>query len=110
MGYTPEIHKEAANLHGYQGDERNQKAHIIIPRSQVGGSSNDVGFEKSEKGYTLHASEFDRKWRTGERIKTLKKTYAENKITKYVRNTSKYSILSRKKNTDGKIEIQLRIN
>lgn len=110
MGYKPVVHKEAQKLEGYQGDKRKQKAHIIIPRKQVGGSSNDVGFEKTKKGYTLHASEYDRAWRTGDKIKALNLTYGENKIKKYVKGSSRCSILSRKKNKNGQIEIQLRLN
>ena len=110
MGYSPEIHKKAKNLQGYQGDKRNQKAHIIIPRKQVGTASNDVGFEKNEKGFVLHASAFDKAWRDGNRIKTLNKKYAENKLVKEVGRTSNFNILSRKDLNDGKVEIQLRVN
>jgi len=110
MGYQPEVHSKAKNLQGYQGDKRSQKAHIILPRKQVGGASNDVGFERVKKGFILHASEYDHKWRTGERIKTLNKKYQENKLMKEIGKTSKFNILSRKNRDDGKIEIQLRIN
>ena len=110
MGYEPEIHKTSQNLYGYEGKKRDQKANIIIPRTQVGTASNDVGFERTKKGFVLHASEFDHNWRNGERIKTLNKKYSENKLRKEVSMTSKFNILSRKDRKDGKIEIQLRIN
>ena len=110
MGYEPNIHKEAQNLYGFQGKKREQKANIILPRTQVGSASNDVGFEKTKKGFILHASEYDHSWRTGERIKTLNKKYQENKLRKEVSMTTKFNILSRKDRKDGKIEIQLRIN
>ena len=110
MGYEPEIHETAKNLYGFQGKKREQKAHIIIPRKQVGNASNDVGFERGQKGFTLHASEYDSAWRTGTNIKTLNKKYAENKLRKEVNRTSNFHILSRKDRNDGKIEITLRIN
>ena len=110
MGYQPEVHKNAKNLYGYQGKIRDQKANIIIPRKQVGGASNDVGFERVKKGFVLHASEYDRAWRNGDKIKTLNKTYMENKLRKEVNMTTKFNILSRKDREDGKIEIHLRIN
>jgi len=110
MGYQPEVSKEAKNLYGYQGDKRDQKAHIILPRKQVGSASNDVGFERVKKGFICHASQYDSPWRTGERIKTLNKKYGENKLRKEVGMTSKFNILSRKERSDGRIEIQLRIN
>lgn len=109
MGYQPQVHKEAKNLYGYQGDKRKQKAHIILPRAQVGGASNDVGFEKTKKGFKMHASGFDWSWREGERIKTLNKTYSENKLKKVVNSSVNYNIISRKERNDGKIEIQVRI-
>lgn len=110
MGYQPEVHEKPTNLYGFQGKKREQKAHIVLPRKQVGGASNDVGFERVKKGFVLHASEYDHSWRNGERIKTLNKKYAENKLRKEVGMTSKFNILSRKDRKDGKIEIQLRIN
>ena len=107
MGYQPTVHKEAKNLYGYQGDMRDQKAHIILPRKQVGGASNDVGFERTNKGFVMHASAYDRSWRTGERIKTLNKTYTESKLKKVVSMNSRYNLGSRKVRKDGKIEIKV---
>ena len=109
MGYKPEVHKEAKSLYGYQGDERPQKAHIIIPRKQVGMASNDVGFEKTKGGFVLHASEFDHAWRTGEKIQDLNQRYSENKLKKTISVMSNCNIFSRKKNEAGQIEIQLKI-
>ena len=109
MGYQPVVHKKATNLYGYQGDKRSQKAHIILPRSQVGSASNDVGFERTEKGFKLHASEFDKAWRTGKKIKQLNMSYSENKLKKEVNRTSRCNITNRKVRSDGKIEIKLRI-
>jgi hypothetical protein len=110
MGYEPQVHKKPVSLHGYRGDKRSQKAHIIIPRNQVGSASNDVGFENKKGTYTLHASEFDKAWRTGAKIKTLNKTYSENRIKQVVNKNSNYRITNRQLNKDGKIEIQIRIN
>jgi hypothetical protein len=84
MGYTPITSVHAKPLHGYQGDKREQKAHIIIPRSQVGSSSNDVGFERVGSNYKLYASEYDSTWRVGRKIKKLNKLYVENKLKKEI--------------------------
>jgi hypothetical protein len=55
-----EIHETASALYGYQGDERKQKAHVIIRRSFVGHSSNDIGFEKMSDGrFKAHISEYE---------------------------------------------------
>jgi len=49
IGIPFEVHDEAVNLQGYQGDTRNQKAEIVIRRQYVGASANDVGFKWNEK-------------------------------------------------------------
>lgn len=108
MGYKPEVHEKAVNLYGYQGDKRNQKAHIVIPRKQVGNASNDVGFERVNNGFILHASEFDWQWRKGKIIETLNTTYGENKLKKIVRSMSNLHITNRNKLENGNIEIELR--
>ena len=55
-----EVHAEAQNLYGYQGDRRSQKANVILRREYVGTASNDIGFEKMPDGkYKAHISEFD---------------------------------------------------
>lgn len=109
MGYEPVVHEEAKHLRGYQGDKRSQKAHIIIPRKQVGVASNDVGFEKINGGFVLHASAYDTAWREGVKLKQLTMGYAENKLKKAVSVLSHCSIFSRTQKENGKIEIQLRI-
>lgn len=74
----PVVHKEAQQLEGYHGDKRKQKAHIIIPRAQVGGASNDIGFEKQADGKIIaHISNFDsghydQKWLTKIKAKYAK--------------------------------------
>lgn len=108
MGYHPEVYDKPKNLLGYQGDKRQQKAHIIIPRRQVGGASNDVGFEKVDGKYICHASGYDAPWRTGAKISKLKQTYGEKKIMKSVRQSSRYSFMSRKVTEDGEVKIKIR--
>lgn len=108
MGYTPTVHKTAKQLEGYRGKQREQRAHIIIPRKQVGGASNDVGFEKVDGNYRTHASAYDSTWRTGKKINKLKQGYAEKVIMKVVKMHSKYSFKSRKVDEEGNIKIKVR--
>jgi Protein of unknown function (DUF1257) len=55
-----EFHAKAAHLIGYHGDTREQTAHVIIRRSNVGGSSNDIGFVRGADGkFSAIISEFD---------------------------------------------------
>ena len=110
LNYHPEVHIEPQHLHGYQGDERAQKAHIIIRKKYVGSSSNDVGFlyDEKKKKYKIIASEFDSAWRTGKKINKLKQVYGEKVIMKGVRKNSKFSFISRKENEKGEIKIKVR--
>ena len=55
------VSDQAQQLQGYQGDKREQKANVILPRKAVGGASNDIGFELTEDGtYVAHVSDYDR--------------------------------------------------
>ena len=80
MGYAREhieVHDTAQGLYGYHGDLRQEKANVIVRRQNVGGSSNDIGWEKQADGtYKEHISNYDHgkhnaKWLTG-----LKASYA----------------------------------
>jgi hypothetical protein len=106
MGYKPEIHEEAKNLYGYHGDKRVQKAHVIVPRSQVGSASNDVGFEKNNNGkFTMHLSEYDRHVFKTDKLKQL---YAKHRVNQFVKkNAGKYSHKTTKVDKDGTIRIRL---
>jgi hypothetical protein len=56
-----EVHQEAKSLYGYQGDRREQQAHIIIRRQHVGSAANDMGFQRySDGNYRAHISDYDR--------------------------------------------------
>ena len=55
-----EVYQEAKSLYGYQGDRREQQAHIIIRRQHVGLAANDIGFQRQSDGtYRAWVSEFD---------------------------------------------------
>lgn len=109
MGYKEiEIHKEATNLYGYQGDKRPEKAHIIIRRRFVGSASNDVGFIRENNRYRVVASGYDSAWRTGNKINKLKQTYGEKVIMKTVSKNAKYRFVSRKENEKGEIKIKVK--
>jgi len=44
LGFHPEYHEQAERLRGYQGDLREERAHVILRRAEVGTASNDIGF------------------------------------------------------------------
>lgn len=61
LGFEPAVHAEAAQLVGYHGDRRAERAHVVVPRAQLHGASNDLGFFRNASGeFELIASEFDR--------------------------------------------------
>jgi hypothetical protein len=61
LGYNPEVCQEGRPLVGYMGDERAERAQIIIPRRQLDSASNDIGFARDASGvYRAIISEYDR--------------------------------------------------
>lgn len=61
MGYRVETHPEGAALIGYHGDERPERAQIVIRRSQLDSASNDIGFAREKDGrFRAIVSEYDR--------------------------------------------------
>ena len=61
LGYDPEVCREGRPLVGYIGDERTERAQIIIRRRQLDSASNDIGFARDGSGvYQAIISEYDR--------------------------------------------------
>jgi hypothetical protein len=61
LGYNPEVSREGMSLYGYLGDERPERAHIVIRRRQLDSASNDIGFARDANGvYRALISEYDR--------------------------------------------------
>jgi hypothetical protein len=57
-----ERHAQAQALVGYRGDQRAQKAEIIVRRKHIGRLSNDLGFARQADGsYEAIISDFDRR-------------------------------------------------
>lgn len=79
VGYTTvEVHEVAANLYGYHGDMRAQRANVIVRRKFVGAAANDLGFVKGEGGmYNAIVSEYDSGKHDTTWFNNLKKSYTE---------------------------------
>jgi len=76
-----EVHIKLQHLHGYKGDQRAEKAHIIIRRKHVGTASNDIGFVKEEDGhYKTIISAYDSSKYGSRFIAELKSSYAFHKL------------------------------
>ena len=55
-----EVHATPVPLYGYQGDERPERAEVVIRREFVGGASNDIGFARQPDGtYLAIISQYD---------------------------------------------------
>ena len=82
-------------LTGYQGDKRQNRAHVIIPRIQVGGASNDIGFRREKDGtFTAVISEYDSHTYGPEWLSKIRKTYVEKKKVKEL-NAAGYTNIQR---------------
>ena len=82
-----EIHEEAVQLYGYQGDERPQQAHIVIRRHYVGQAANDVGWERLSDGtYRAWISEYDGRHRFNPEMQNrIKQEYAYHAVARQQR-------------------------
>ena len=81
-----EVHETPQNLVGYHGDMRQQKAHIIVRRKDIGGASNDIGFLKGENGkFTAIISDFDKNKHNAQYMTGLKRSYAAARMHKEAR-------------------------
>ncbi|MBD3255156.1 MAG: DUF1257 domain-containing protein [Candidatus Lokiarchaeota archaeon] len=108
MGYSPSVYLEPKRLRGYRGDLRQQKAHIVIDRRQIGGLSNDVGFERIGGKFIMHLSEYDQRVNTFD-VRKFKKMYKVQKTCSALCKNSRYRIKSKKTKKDGRIAISVEV-
>ena len=100
-----EIHEEAAPLYGYRGDERPQRAHIVIRRQHVGQAANDVGWERLPDGtYRAWISEYDQRHRFNAEIQNrIKQEYAYHAVARQQRALGR--TVQRQELVSGEIEV-----
>ena len=74
-------------LYGYQGDQRPQRAHIVIRRQHIGSGVNHVGWERLPDGtYRAWISEYDGRHRFSEHMQDrIKQEYAYQVIRRQAR-------------------------
>ena len=84
MGFQPHIHTSPVNLYGWRGDQREQVAHIILPRQQIGGPSNDLGFYWNGKEYECLISEYDQQYGNAKAGEGLGKQFLSQLRSNYV--------------------------
>lgn len=81
LGYAEVEQGEALPLYGYQGDERMERAQLVIRRKHVGAASNDLGFRRTAEGFVPIISEYDqRTLKDGNFISSLRIAYNERVV------------------------------
>lgn len=105
-----EVHEDAVSLYGYHGDVRPEKAHLVIRRQHVSGSSNDIGFVRGANGnYGAIISDFDRSIGYNEAwLKRLTQAYAKNVVRKEASRQG-YRITGETKREDGSIRMVIEV-
>lgn len=103
-----ELHQDAVALYGYRGDERPQRAHIVIRREHVGQAANDVGWERLPDGtYRAWISEYDQRHRFIEAMQNrIKQEYAVAALSRQARSVGR--TVERCPRADGAIELRIR--
>jgi hypothetical protein len=102
-----ELHEEAVSLFGYRGDERPQRAHIVIRRQYVGPAANDVGWERLPDGsYRAWISEYDGRNRFDPVLQNrLKQEYAYAAVAR--QQTGLGRTVERRMLSTGEIEVTI---
>lgn len=100
-----EVHDETVPLYGYQGDERPQRAHIVIRRQHVGSAANDVGWERMADGtYRAWISEYDARHRFLPEVQNrIKQEYAYHAVRR--QQVALGRTVERRMLDDGEIEV-----
>ncbi len=97
----------AQKLIGYKGDLREEAAHIIIRRQNIGSMSNDMGFVKNPDGtYSAIISEFDKVKHNDAWLKQLKGNYAFHAIR--LQQEQRGRSVSRERMADGRQKVRVR--
>lgn len=86
-GYETVEEGESLSLYGYRGDRRPETAQLVVRRKFVGAASNDLGFQKTEKGYVPVISEYDQTYvMQGKFLTALRTNYNLKSAEKLARN------------------------
>lgn len=92
-------------LVGYMGDTREQMADIVIPRAQIGGSSNDIGFRRNPNGtYVAQISDYDSRKHNQQWVNKVNVSYQIAK-TQQDAKRSGVRLASKRKLANGDVEL-----
>jgi len=107
MHFKPIRHATAVQLEGYHGDKRQQTAEIVIPRAQVGGASNDIGFKRQKNGsFAAIISDYDSSKYNAAWLKDVKLRALEAKATRIADKQGDYLPAERTVLPNGKVQLR----
>ena len=102
-----EVHDRAQPLLGFRGDEREQKAEVIIRRKHLGWLSNDLGFKRNAGGtFDAIISGYDRMKYSQKWLDRLTQRYAYHVARAKLEEQG--FVLTSEEQKDGKIHLVLR--
>ena len=102
-----EVYQTLQPLYGFQGDVREQKAHIIIRKKYVGPSSNDIGFERMADGtYRVWISDYDKGKYNQKWLDTLITRYTGARILDKVNKLRRYQVSIKEEGSDMEITLK----
>ena len=103
-----EVHDEPKPLIGYRGDQRAQRAHVIVRRRHIGRASNDIGFARQQDGsYQALISRFDRARFNARWLERLHARYAYH-ATLAVLTRQHFEVVHETTRDDGEVHLVLR--
>lgn len=110
MGFPEaENHDQVVPLYGYRGDQRTDRANIVIRRVHIGAASNDIGFIRSKSGeFTAIISAFDTKTFNDDWIRLLSVEYAKASVDQFAHQGGWTTQGSPEIQEDGTIRLVLR--
>lgn len=117
LGFQVEVNDRPANLYGYQGDLRSERAEVVVRRQNLGPCSNDLGFcfNSASQSWDVIISEYDQQYGScapglglgPEFITRLTNEYSLQATLESARQTGA-EVVSVERQTGGAIKIVLR--
>ena len=107
-GYEATVHDESVPLRGFLGEGRDQRAHVVVPKGQVGWLSNDLGFERTADGtFRAWISDYDALKHDGTWLAQLTQRYAYHATVQTLTQQS-FEVVGQEQREDGSIRVLVR--
>ncbi len=108
LGYSPTVYDVPVPLEGYRGDARDQRAHVVVPRRQVGRLSNDLGFERDDDGtFRAWISDYDSRKHNAKWMNQLTQKYAYRATVSSLER-QRFDVVEQQQAKDGTVRLVVR--